>query len=137
MFKYRVSEEKADFYESIGFDSNLNGCAFFDDLVEDVRQILDTQELSFDKVKKILPILELESYHFFFEVGRYQYLEDIETFLKSRYENKKKYRKSRAMYTKIFGNSELINMDRSIYRLAKYLNGQRNLQDNHVKHLVK
>ena len=81
MFKYRVSEEKADFYESIGFDSNLNGCAFFDDLVEDVRQILDTQELSFDKVKKILPTLELESYHFFFEVGRYQYLEEIETFL--------------------------------------------------------
>jgi len=137
MFKYRVSEEKADFYESIGFDSDLNGCAFFDDLVEDVRQILDTQELSFDNIKKILPTLELESYHFFFEVGRNRYLEDIELFLKSRFENKKRYRKSKAMYTKIFGNSELINIDKSVYKLAKYLNGQRNLQENHVKYLVK
>ena len=137
MFKYRISEEKANFYESIGFDSDLDGCTYFDDLVEEVRKILDTEELSFDKIKKILPTIELESYHFFFEVGRSKYLEDIEEFLKSRFLNKNKYKKSKSIYSKIFGSNDYINMDKSIYKLAKYMNRQRNLQDNHVKYLVK
>ncbi len=138
MLKVGLSEEKTKFYEKLGFDSKLAGCVYFDDLVEEVRMILDLGDMStFNEIRDFLPRIELESYHFFFEVGRFKYYEEIDKFLKSRFESRKRMKKSKNAYVDLFGNNDLMNKDKSVYRMARYLNEQRDLQNGHVKQLVK
>ena len=128
----KLNEERKQLYADLGFNSDLDGCVFFDDLVEEVRQLMDIDELDQNKIKEILPSLELEYYHFFYEVSRFVYLGEIDSFLKSR----RKTSKSKTMFNKVFGARKTISKEKGVYDLAKYLNKKRDLQNGHVKVLV-
>ena len=128
----KLNEERKKLYNDLGFNSELDGCLFFDDLVEEVRQLMDIDELDYNNIKEILPRLELEFYHFFYEVGRFVYLDEIDKFLKSR----KKTPKSKTMFSEVFGAKKNVSKEKAVYDLAKYLNKKRDLQNGHVKVLV-
>jgi hypothetical protein len=132
-----LSEEKKQFYENLGFDTSLDGSTMFDDLVEEVRILLDTDNINYSTIMKLLPSIEVEYYHFYYEVGRMKYLEDLKAFLDSRFIDKNRKKKSKTEYVKVFGTKEPIGVEKSIYIVAKLLNKERNLQKGNVKTLVK
>ncbi len=132
-----LSEEKKQFYENLGFDTSLDGSTMFDDLVEEVRILLDTDNINYSTIMKLLPSIEVEYYHFYYEVGRMKYLEDLKAFLDSRFIDNKRKKKSKTEYVKVFGTKEPIGVEKSIYIVAKLLNKERNLQKGNVKTLVK
>ena len=137
MLRPEVNDEKKQFYEKLGFNSSLDGCGIFDDLVEEIRFLLDTENLSLKEVSEILPSIELEYYHFYYEMGRYQYLGLLEEFVNSRFVGRKRLKRSKNEYTKMFDTNDPLSIDKSIYKLATKLNRQNNLQNTNVKALVK
>ncbi len=132
-----LSEEKKQFYENLGFDTSLDGSTMFDDLVEEVRILLDTDNINYSTIMKLLPSIEVEYYHFYYEVGRMKYLEDLKAFLDSRFIDNKRKKKSKTEYVKVFGTKEPIGVEKSIYIVAKLLNKEKDLQKDNVKTLVK
>ncbi len=137
MLKGRLEDNKKDFYEKLGFDSSLDGCAMFDDLVEEIRLLLDTKDLKLSEVLEILPSIELEYYHFFYEIGRYKYLDNLQEFVNSRFISRQRIKKSRERYIKVFNTNDPLTVEKSIYKLAKSLNRQDILQKDDVKTFVK
>ena len=132
-----LSEEKKEFYENLGFDTNFTGSALFDDLVEEVKSLLDTENIKKSDIMKVLPSIEVEYYHFFYEIGRFKYFEDLQSFLDSRFLDRKRIKKSKTEYVKVFGNNDPHGIENSVYKVAKHLNKEKNLQNNDVKVLVK
>lgn len=69
-----------------GYNLDCQGFVYFDDLVDDVRGLLN-DGLEDDEIRELLPRYELEYYHFYYEVGRREYSIDLNTFCISHLHN--------------------------------------------------
>lgn len=73
----------------IGFDSKCRGAIFISSIVSEVITLLE-EGIQDEEILKRLPSLYLEDYHFFFEVGRFKYFDEINKCISSRKVNDKK-----------------------------------------------
>lgn len=67
----------------IGFDSKCRGAIFISSIVSEVISLLE-EGIQDEEILKRLPSLYLEDYHFFFEVGRFKYFDEINKCISSR-----------------------------------------------------
>lgn len=68
---------------SLGYDINHKGFILFVSLTEEVRDLLKERE-SIEEVKKLLPSVYLEEYHFCKEMGKTTYMQLVNDFVNSR-----------------------------------------------------
>ena len=73
-----------EFLEKNGYDIHMVGSKYFIDLLEEiVEKILDNFDES--EIKELFPSMCLENYHFYYEVSRFKYLEELDYFSKNGY----------------------------------------------------
>ena len=76
--------EYKKFLEKYGFDIGIVGANYFIDLLEEVvEKILDNYDVS--EIVELFPAMCLEYYHFYYEVSKFEYLEELEYFSKNGY----------------------------------------------------
>ena len=77
-------KEYKEFLERNGFDVNIVGANYFIDLLgEVVQRLLDNCDVS--EIKELFPAMCLEYYHFYYEVSRFKYLDELDYFSKNGY----------------------------------------------------
>ena len=76
--------EYKEFLERNGYDIHMVGSNYFIDLLEDiVEKLLDNYDVS--EIKELFPCMCLENYHFYYEVSRFKYLDELDYFSKNAY----------------------------------------------------
>jgi hypothetical protein len=101
----------------LGYDVESKGAVYFLDLIDDVRRLLN-EGYNADEVKELLPRYYLENYHFYYEVGRYKYMGELEKFCSSRVVNKK----NSAFNRRILKSRGNMNIEDSLIFFAEYFN---------------
>lgn len=76
-----------EFLRKNGYDLNIIGSKYFVDILEEiVDKLLDDYDIS--EIKEIYPALCLEYYHFYYEVPRMEFLNEIDYFSQNGYRGK-------------------------------------------------
>lgn len=76
-----------EFLRENGYDLNIVGSKYFVDIFEEiVDKLLDDYDIS--EIKEIYPALCLEYYHFYYEVPRMEFLNEIDYFSQNGYRGK-------------------------------------------------
>lgn len=76
-----------EFLRENGYDLNIVGSKYFVDVFEEiVDKLLDGYDIS--EIKEIYPALCLEYYHFYYEVPRMEFLNEIDYFSQNGYRGK-------------------------------------------------
>lgn len=76
-----------EFLRENGYDLNIVGSKYFVDIFEEiVDKLLDGYDIS--EIKEIYPVLCLEYYHFYYEVPRMEFLNEIDYFSQNGYRGK-------------------------------------------------
>lgn len=76
-----------EFLRKNGYDLNIIGSKYFVDILEEiVDKLLDDYDIS--EIKETYPALCLEYYHFYYEVPRMEFLNEIDYFSQNGYRGK-------------------------------------------------
>lgn len=120
--------------EELGFDVSLKGALLFDDLIEEVVQLLNSKK-SEEELRKALPSIYLENYHFIYEIGKFKYFAMLNEFLNSIKLNDNK--KQSSQLKEIFKEKKQLSLDDALIDLAKYINKQKENENENSKVNVK
>ena len=75
--------EYSDVLKSVGYDVESKGAIYFGSLLDEVRELLKAGADE-KTIRKVLPNYKLEDFHFFFEVPKENYDEELDKFCNSR-----------------------------------------------------
>ena len=114
-----------EFLRENGYDLNIVGSKYFVDIFEEiVDKLLDDYDIS--EIKEIYPALCLEYYHFYYEVPRMEFLNEIDYFSQNGYRGKND------IEIKLWNEPTI---DKLIRLGNRYIHEQRQIESN--KQLVK
>ena len=77
-------KECREFLIELGYDTSITGGLFFVDLLEEVVCMLNSNRDD-DYIKKMLPSLYIEYYHFYYEISAKRYFKELNYFDKNGY----------------------------------------------------
>ena len=114
-----------EFLKKNGYDLNIIGSKYFVDIFEEiVDKLLDDYDIS--EIKEMYPALCLEYYHFYYEVPRMEFLNEIDYFSQNGYRGKSD------IEIKLWNEPTI---DKLIRLGNKYIHEQKQIESN--KQLVK
>ena len=129
-----MNSEYEGLFKNLGYDVKLKGAMLFNDLLDEVRNLLK-EGMSDKEIKEFLPSIYLEYYHFCYEIGRYKYFNELDAFCNSRKVTKKNMSTNR----KVMNMRPNMNLENSLLFFSKYYNNlekKNNLEKEKAKLLV-
>lgn len=121
-------EDQKNLLKELGYSLDSLGSVFFLDLVGDVISLLEEQKSKKD-IKILLPRYYLEYYHFYYEIGRYQYLQELESFCQKR----KQSIKTNKRFKKILRIDANSSVEDTIISFSQYCMREKHYQKTKVK----